>query len=218
MSALALAPPLLLPGPRLHVPDWRPRLARIAGMLLAKNSPTPVTYATWNSGDKHANITLSLGDLRATNSSGDSSTYAGVRSNIGKSSGKWYWEYTLVTAVDTMVGANKSSDGLSWPTPGFGTTRMYYNGTGNKYDGASAYGSTYTVGDIIGVKLDKDGDTLELLKNNTSQGNIDGALSAGTYYAHTVINGGSSSAVNANFGASAFTYSVPSGYNAGLYT
>ena len=50
-----------------------------------------VTYATWNPADKGADITLSGGNLVATHTSDNAAT---VRANVGKSSGKWYWEIT----------------------------------------------------------------------------------------------------------------------------
>lgn len=50
------------------------------------------TYATWNPADKSADITLSLGNLKATQTT---SSWDSVRSTIGKTSGKWYWEYTM---------------------------------------------------------------------------------------------------------------------------
>ena len=53
------------------------------------------TYATWNPSDKDASVTLSGGNLVASSTS---ASWAAVRSTISKSSGKWYWEYT-VTAI-----------------------------------------------------------------------------------------------------------------------
>ena len=47
---------------------------------------------------------------------------------------------------------------------------VYYT-NGNKYNGGtgSAYGATFTNGDLIGVALDLDAGTLVFYKNNTSQ-------------------------------------------------
>lgn len=61
------------------------------------NNSVSITYTKWNSADKDADITLSGGDLTTSVIGGGT---GGVRSLIGKSSGKWYWEYYMTT-LDT---------------------------------------------------------------------------------------------------------------------
>lgn len=179
-----------------------------------------ITYATWNPADKSSNITLSGGDLTATN--GASSTWAGVRSTIGVSSGKWYWEYTITVrpgGAQNLDGIGNSSATLTTYVGATGDSWGYYTGGGQKAHSNSflAYGATYTTGDVIGVALDMDGGTLEFFKNNTSQGVAYNSGLTGTIYA-MMSNIENTCASTANFGATALTYSPPSGYNAGLYT
>ena len=175
-----------------------------------------ITYATLNPADKEANVSLSWGNLTA---SYGWSTWWNVRSTIGKSSGKWYWEIT----IGTLGSSQMMWIATSWATLtnypwsdalGYG----YFTNNGNKYNNGAgvAYWATYTTGDKIGVALDMDTWTLTFYKNWVSQGTAYTGLS-GTFYAILWLNAsGSTSSVN--FGASAFSYSVPSGYNPWLYS
>ena len=175
-------------------------------------------YTTWNPSDKSSAITLSAGNLVVTHAAVDS--VASVRSTVGKSSGKWYWEVTM-TALggnnNSLIGVMRSSTPVT-SYPGADTAGYSYYGLGGtKYYNAvsTTYGATYTVGDVIGVALDMDAGTLTFYKNNVSQGVAFTWLS-GTYYAaHGCYY--SNEAISANFGASALTYSPPAGFNAGLY-
>jgi SPRY domain len=170
-------------------------------------------YATWNPLDKAAAITLSSGNLTETN---NASTAGIVRATIGKASNKWYWEVTdNVSSATFRVGIANSSAGLTTLLGG-DANGWAYSPAGNKVHlGNVVYGATYTIGDIIGIKLDMTAGTIEFLKNNVSQGVAFTGLT-GTIYPAA---GGSFSTTSstANFGATTFTYSVPAGYNAGVY-
>lgn len=190
-------------------------MSAIQQMLLMKSMAAAVTYATWNPADKDASITLSGGNLTATAAS---SAWKLVRANMGKSSGKWYWEIPAnnLASGDTnaMLGAALSSA----PTGSYANPFSWYNTGSTFYSGLSVpspdnwgnWGSS----DVLGFALDMDGLTLKAYRNNTLVGTA--YLSAGTWYpqASIYLNG---KYVTANFGASAFTYSPPAGYNAGLY-
>lgn len=174
-------------------------------------------YATWNPSDKGSACTLSNGDLTATGALSNGS----VRSTIGKSSGKWYWEISSTGSRYPIIGVGDLTATLgSYPgadANGF----TYYGLTARKITNAvqTVYGSTWSdAAHIVGVLLDMDAGTIEFYKNGVSMGVAFTGLS-GTFYAMTGgdTDGGPSDAT-ANFGASAFTHSVPSGYNAGLYT
>lgn len=184
-------------------------------MMMGKVT-TPPTYTTWNPSDKTVNVTLSGGDLVA-NSSGYSG--GGVRSVIGKSSGKWYWEVTVTTYDDIYAGV--SSAGGSLDPAWYYTTGMGWSGpSGALLKNNSNVGSpgTYTTGDVLGFALDMGGGTLELFKNNVSKGSFS-SLPTGTLHAVCGNNlSGGSGVFTANFGATALAYSPPSGFNAGLYT
>lgn len=174
------------------------------------------TYATWNPNDKHANIVLSNGNLTAVNSVNNGGDIM-VRATIGKSSGKWYWEYSFSNYPNPITaGIAKAAATLSNYVGSDASGYCYYY-NGNKYNNnqAAAYGGTYGPGDVIGVALDMDAGTLTFYKNGVSQGMAFSGLS-GTFYPAVTDN----SAVNfvtANFGATSFKYPVPTGFNAGLY-
>ena len=182
-------------------------------LLLAKH--TPVTYATWDPAGKSASITLSGSNLIATGPSSTGTFYA-VRSTIGKASGKWYWELTIGTVGSQANGIGSSSQLLE---PDSSLTdleglRVYYKG-GDKYQSGGspvAYGAAYVGGDVLGAKLDMDAKTLEMLKNNSSQGTLVSGLT-GTMYAYFASTGSTLGSVTANFGASPFVYSLPAGYS-----
>ena len=184
-------------------------MAVIQQLFLGKSvAGGSVTYATWNPADKHASVTLSGGDLTAASTGGS------VRSTIGKSSGKWYWEVVTTTAV-AMPGITDISTSLVSYLGSSGTTSYgWYAGDGYLYNAAVPYAlvSTFTTGQVLGFALDMDNGTLGLYKANTLYYTLTGLT--GTYYAGT----GYSGSTTANFGATALTYTPPSGYASGLYT
>ena len=178
--------------------------------------PNNIAYATFNPSDSNANITLSNGNLTASPNSG---SWGSVRTTISKTSGKWYWEYTLAGGIaSVMSGIAKSSFVLSNP---LGTTvtsdawAYYINGAKYYNNTSPAYGASYTSGDIIGVALDMDAGTITFYKNNTSQGQAFTGITGAIFGALSVVTAGGS--VTANFGATPMAYTAPSGYNQGLY-
>jgi len=188
-------------------------LRRVALMM---QKSVVVTYATWDSGYKDSNITLSSGNLTAS-----ASTAVGnkmVRSTISKSSGKWYWEITCTT-VNTMSLGLVTSSAATNSTIGGNTTGIAYRSTGDIiYNGGvvSAVPATYSNGDVIGFAYDATGGTFEVFKNNVSQGSYTASPTAPLYAGFSSATS-VSGVITANFGASAFVYSPPSGYNSGLY-
>ena len=179
-------------------------------------------YATWNPADKAAAMVLSNGNLTA----GDPATgdFSGVRSTIGKSSGKWYWETTGSAASYTnygiAIGIGSSGQTL---TPNGDLTnlegsRAYYAASGNSYSPSTVFGASFANTDVLGFALDMDAGTLVVYKNNVNQGTLVSGLT-GTIFAYTCMNvGGGSVEVIANFGNTAFTYAPPSGFNRGLFS
>jgi hypothetical protein len=181
-----------------------------------QHSAPSVTYATWNSADKAAGITLSGSDLIATAS--DADVYA-VRSTIGKSSGKWYFELTYTAALSnsTSLGVMNTT-ALLTALCGDDTNGYGYNDIGQKkYNGVdSAYGGTPANGSVVGVLLNMDDGEISFEWNDNAYGVAFTGLS-GTFYI-AFSSGYGANEVTANFGASPFVYSVPAGYNSGLYT
>ena len=174
---------------------------------------------TWNEADKTAGVTLSNGDLTATNGS---ATWRGVRGTENKSSEKWYCEFT--------VGSLSNGDGfrLGIATAlgiltDLGDAYGYgYEGDGQKRHNGSeiAYGDAYTTGDIVSMALDLDNGKIWWAKNGVWQAGGDPAVGtneaysgiSGTFFPQITFWGGADS-VTVNFGSSSFSYSVPSGFN-----
>ena len=167
------------------------------------------TYpVTWNPSDTYPPITFSNSNLTVAHT--NSSWFASTRATAGKTTGKWYWEVTIndinniIIGIATFNNTFDSGTGFCSGPNGYG-----YFSNGQKYIGptGSAYGATYTTGDIIGLALDLDNGTFTCYKNNSSQGVLKSGLS-GTYYA--AIMCGLASTVN--FGASLFVSAPPSGF------
>lgn len=178
--------------------------------------PTPFSrsYATWNPADKGASFALSSGNLVNT-----TSNVAGqVRGTIGKSSGKWYWEFVLSGSITgNVTGVSKTTSSVNTAT-GNDTSSWGYNNNGLLYTNSSgsAYGSSSVAGDVIGVALDMNAGTLVFYKNGVSMGVAATGLSGTLYPSSGMRNGGSGVVVTANFGATPFAYPAPTGFT-GLY-
>jgi hypothetical protein len=128
-------------------------------------------------------------------------------------SGKWYWEIT----VKSTLGGAASGIGIITPDSYIEavlppTDNYIYVQNGNKRNNSTvtAYGSSYTNGDVIGVALDVGAGTITFYKNNTSQGTAFTGIAAVPYYAVVTLNDTGSYA--ANFGQQPFVYTAPSGF------
>ena len=189
----------------------------IVQWLIASYKATPaVTYATWNPADKWANIVLSNGNLTVANfNTGNANS---VRSTISKwaNSWKWYWEIYIVEWTFSIQGIANLSAGLT-NYIGVDANWWAYYQTGQKINsGITAYWSAYTTGDTIWVALDYSGSTASITfyKNNVSQWV---AFSGITWSIFAASSEYPPSSQTTNFGASAFTYTPPTGFNSWLY-
>jgi len=214
-----------------------------------QSTDTPTNnFATFNSLSKNnaGTVTFSEGNLKTAHS-GTNSRYTSY-STIGVSSGKWYTEFKIdvsaqpdvITGVgyDPVIENQNRSGGYLGEVTG---TWGYFSSDGNKYaqGTASAYGSTYGTGDIIGIALDLDNNYLYFSKNGTFQNSgvpTSGATGTGgisitannTYFmacCHATTTTRTST-YSANFGSPPysansytdgagygnFSYAVPSGY------
>ena len=191
----------------------------LAARARAHRPVLAVTYATWNPSDKSAGVSLTNGNLTASVSTSGSDG-GSVRATIGKSSGKWYFEFTAGSAFYALIGLMTPSAYVGPSSyPGADTGGYNYYAQGVKFNGGSqgAYGGTYTAGDIIGVAVDFDARTITFYKNGTNLGaafTFSAGLTlfpaTGNYTINAVLG-------TANFGATAFAYPVPAGHNAGWY-
>lgn len=200
----------------------------IALMMCASPLRADHTYALWNAADKDPDYSISGGGL-VTSVDGTGS----IRANVGKSAGKWYFEVTFTTAGfnESVIGVSRTAEAitnaLSATSDGWG----YARSSGNKSNGnitttgGTSYGSAYGAGVVVGVAVDMDAGKIWFSRNGVWQGSGDPAAGAGAAYSNlsgTVFpavgtNGGSARSWTANFGASAFAYSVPSGFSSGWY-
>jgi hypothetical protein len=168
-------------------------------------------YCTWNPLDNMSH-TLTDGNLRATGAS----SFTAVNATLAVSSGKWYWEVTAGSAVDTVGIWSTASSATDFPG---GTSDSFsYNGNGGqKYTNRSSagYGASYTTGDVVGVALDMDAKTLTFYKNGVSQGlAYSGFTGSFRPCVRAGADGTPSTGTFGNFGQRPFAYAAPSGFKA----
>jgi hypothetical protein len=200
-----------------------------------QTTDTPTNnFATFNSLDNTlSQYTLSDGNLTGVYS-GSNGSGVGTTSTFGVSSGKWYWEFKYTSANDTPLRIG-ITDRVAISTAstyrcGFGLYDWIYNQSdGNYYNNNSgtAYGDTFTTGDIIGVALDLDNNKLYFSKNGVFQNSGDptsgatgtGAISItdpsstnnGFYFAVVGMNSSSGTFTGSyNFGNPPYTVTAPS--------
>jgi hypothetical protein len=178
-------------------------------------------YATWNPLSGIANGTLSNGSLDFVGVANGGSLR---HSTMGIVSGKWYAEIRINSALSSVANLGVALYSESaMGTVNASQSRGYYF-DGQKYSNGtlSAYGSSFTNGDIIGIAIDADNSKIWFSKNGVFQASGDPA--AGTNAAFTDITsntwfisvqtGGStgSASCSINFGQRAFAYAAPTGF------
>lgn len=168
-------------------------------------------YPVWNAVAPILTQSFLDGNLRASIEDG----YAISTINI-PSTGKWYFECTVVTVQTSML------IGIARQNIDYGNTltssnfRTYQN-NGNKSAGTStAYGATYTTNDVIGVAVDSDAGTVTFYKNGTSQGVAYNDLNTagGPWAPFTLVSASNTAVITFNAGQQGFSYSPPTGFKA----
>ena len=134
------------------------------------DSPTN-NFAVMNPlADYYANHTFRNGNLELLTST-TTNQYTYSINNIGMSSGKWYTELYVGSAVGTALTgiSDRQSQGGTHYLGGQSYEYSYYSYNGKSINGGtqSTYGNTYTTGDIIGIALDLDNSKLYFSKNGT---------------------------------------------------
>ena len=205
------------------------------------DSPTN-NFATWSSIAKNPDLIFSDGSLRANNTGTDS--FRSALGTIGVSSGKWYWEFRGGATGDSqtfIVGWTKADVDYSArifadSNPTVASDGYGYRSDGNKVnnDSASAYGSSWSSGTVVGIRLDLDSGTIGFI-HSSDQGDAYTGLTTGIFYlpfcavaqasngedafSYTNFGGHQITANYGDFGTNTdangyggFTYSVPSGY------
>lgn len=197
-------------------------------------SATVANYAVLNplQTNNSGALTYANGNLNAAHGSGTSSTGGVYKalSTMASSSGKFYAEFVLnsfysngASGADMAVGVTSdlAAGNLLASPVGY----SYYADGGGKYNNGSgsAYGSSWTTGDVIGIALDVTNGKVWFAKNNTWQASGDPV--AGTNPAFSGLSGAfafafaNSTASSAfvqnftvNFGQQPFTYTPPTGF------
>jgi len=136
---------------------------------ISVDSPTN-NFATLNPLIPDAYTTLSEGNLKIVHGS----SFGGQFASQIIESGKWYAEYLVTTVGLTKIGIASANRNLSAADPQNWSEAFWYNQDGTQRDGStdSSYGASYTNGDVIGVKLDQDNNTIDYSKNGVYQGSI----------------------------------------------
>lgn len=187
-----------------------------------------VPAMTFNPADKSAVVTLSGGDLVAT----VNSSIGGVRGTRGVSSGKYYWEstYTTINTNAIYVGLALAtsvldqSNGLGIAFVGRTTGAINVNGVAS----GSALGGPIAAASVIGIAVDLAAKLIWFRIAPAGQWNGSGtadpatgvggvniaSISSGLLY--PIFSGQTLDKVTANYGASGFSGSVPSGFSAGF--
>ena len=180
------------------------------------SSATNSNYATLSPLQVTAASIGTLSNANLSWSCGASGTYGKVYGTMSlPSTGQYYWEVTAGSTANLEIGIISASDQTTF-YPGYSAVGyVYYQNTGQKVNNNvyTAYGSTYTTNDVIGVAFDATAGTLTFYKNNVSQGTAFTSLT-GTYVA-TLGNGasGASTSASINFGQRPFSYTPPTGFN-----
>ena len=161
--------------------------------------------------------TLSNGNLSVSYG-----TIANNKPTMVASTGKWYAEFTCVSA------GGHSGTGLSILTsaaPNPAATALlrveyYNNGQTYNYNTSTyvSYGAAWTNGDVIGVAWDCDAAQVTFYKNGVSQGTLSSpslSLTAGgspISFIPSAYNTGVTSSFNVNYGQQPWAYTKPTGF------
>jgi len=149
----------------------------------------------------------------------------GGRTFTGYASGKWYWEITpdiaeLGSGTNVFLGVATEGVALTGNDITAGSY-LYNGGNGNKADTSSvAYGDSYGVGDTISFAFDIDAGKIWFGKNGVWQASGDPANGTNPTFSGIPIERYfpyflcyvAGNRVTANFGASDFAYTPPSGF------
>lgn len=197
-----------------QIPSWPP------------NKPG-AGVVTLDPANKGVAIGLSGGNLTASNSNA-ANTDASVKSTTSHASGKYYAEVTVTAYSRLLVGIGNASatltgfvgsdaNGIGW----FGPSNVFVNGV------SVATIAPYTAGQVLSIALDIGNGQIWFLTNNTNQWNGSGTanpatntggislsgngVGAGPYFL-MVSPANNATTVTVNFGATAYSNSVPSGF------
>jgi len=174
------------------------------------DTPTD-NFAVMNPLAYSPSMTHSNGNLKLN---GTLANWYGSPATIYVNSGKWYWETTITSRGTYSQVGLAEEDWLPNSSPGLQSNAYgYYSFNGNAVrDGTTtAYGASYTTGDVIGITLDYDNGEITYYKNGVSQGvaftGVTEKLTPASALYGTATH-------NFNAGQLPFAYAVPTGFKA----
>lgn len=182
-------------------------------------------YCTWNPLDKDTNVTLANGNLDLT------AYNQGVYATWSLTSGKWYYELTLIDPYNGggsinfwgyhgLIGVQRSAAGLN--VSSFSGIYCNTDTADNNAPGIYQLGTrilaytTFANSDIIGLAADIDNKTLTIYRNGTVIRSNITLANISTFYIWSGMNGtsGDPGTTSVNFGQRPFAYPAPTGYKA----
>jgi hypothetical protein len=185
--------------------------------------------STWSPTDNN-HITLSNGNLTATHSASASNT--GVRSAYGQSTGKFYFELTMITTPGNGGWVGLGTSTTSFAGGGGAAMCGLQCGNGNLYINGLYKGVTigFGNGDVVCAAVDMNNKLIWFRINGgnwNGSGTANPATGAGGFDISTPFSTGtaayamsgndfnSGASFTANFGATSFAQTVPSGFVGG---
>ncbi len=193
-----------------------------ASLIASMAAAATEQSAQWNSADKDADITLSNGDRDCSTTNSGS-----VRSLLGRSSGKYYYEVLITnyTGGSTRVGFADSAFTVTNNYPGGAGNSAGISSSSNTVSGwTKAQTGTFTVAlnDVLGFAMDRAAGYGWVSRNGVWQLSGDPAAGttpwitglSGTIYPCAGYAGATSVAYRINTKASELAYSPPSGFSA----
>ena len=209
--------------------DWTPNnISLTSGATYDSMTDTPTIYAGGGNyctlspifvgrSDAGGVYGATNGNLTGVNIGAGGWAMMGSTMVIPAASAKYYFECTVGAAPQTMsVGVQKAGTPFAAPyIVGYsGDANGYsYANDGYKFNnGSSAYGSTATVNDVIGVAIDASGATssIEFYKNGVSMGVAFTGISGGLMPALSTTAAAGN--CHMNFGQRPFAYTPPTGF------
>ena len=192
------------------VPTAQPEVTTVQVPL----APT-IAYSTFDKASAQAGTAVSEDGRTATTAS---ATTLGVRSDVGVTSGKYYFELKIIPGSVSPVfgvGTSVSHTGTNSAHPNSVT---YKGGRMWIGDAVQPTGYAFKDNDVIGVALDRDANSVTFFANGAqvASGSLPGTAT-GKIYAivrDNILSG--SSSFTANFGQEPFAHPVPTGFTAGL--
>jgi len=192
-----------------------------SGVTFDQMLDTPTTnFSTMNPIASHTSVgTFAVANMQWSYGAG---AYYPIIVGSAAINSKSYWEVTvtsvggaayigIILASQQVKGTEGTNNTLSsagcWSYDNLGKKN-----NNNAPGSGTAYGSTYTTGDVIGVTYDPSTTTLTFYKNNVSQGSAYTNVTSGDVYAF--VSGISGADFAVNFGQRPFSYTPPTGFKA----